>query len=255
MLALTLLVLSCFELDDLVADHCGSFELKVGGGLLHFLFEFLDRRFMIFGHTRAIVGFVVVESEWRLGVSASGVRGDAVFLVVGLLDRASVVGEVEERLDGVRDDIAEEHTFAVDVASGAASGLNQRGFIAEEAFLVGVEDADEGDFGQVEPFAEQVNPDKNVDFTRAETAQDFHTFDSIDVCVDVGNAETNALEILGEVFRRFLGQRGDENTFALSDAILAELDGGVDLPFEWVQGDLRLKQPSGADHLFDDEWR
>ena len=33
---------------------------------------------------------------------------------------------------------------------------------AEEAFFVGVEDGYEGDFGEVEPFAEEVDADEDV---------------------------------------------------------------------------------------------
>jgi len=51
----------------------------------------------------------------------------------------------------------EDH-FAVDVAGGAADGLDQRGFAAQEAFLVGVEDRDQRTFRDVEPFAHRLMP-------------------------------------------------------------------------------------------------
>jgi hypothetical protein len=49
------------------------------------------------------------------------------------------------------------------MAGGAAHGLDERAGGAEEAFLVGVEDGDEGDFGQVEAFAEKIDADEDVE--------------------------------------------------------------------------------------------
>jgi hypothetical protein len=80
--------------------------------------------------------------------------GDVVGLVVGELAGAAVFGDVDEALDGIGDGVAEEDAFAGEVACGAAGGLDEGGFVAEEAFFVGVEDADEGDFREVETFAE-----------------------------------------------------------------------------------------------------
>ena len=70
-------------------------------------------------------------------------RRDPVFLVVLGLAGAAVFGDVEKRLDRIGDHITEQHAFPAEVARGAAGGLDQRGFIAQEAFLVRVEDANE----------------------------------------------------------------------------------------------------------------
>ena len=54
------------------------------------------------------------------------------------------------------------------MAGGAAHGLDQRAGGAEKAFLVGVEDGDEGDFGQVEALAEKVDADQRVVLSTAQ---------------------------------------------------------------------------------------
>jgi predicted nucleotidyltransferase len=56
----------------------------------------------------------------------------------------------------------EDH-LAVDVAGGAADGLDQRGLAAQETFLIGVEDRDQRTFRNVEPFAQQIDPDQGVE--------------------------------------------------------------------------------------------
>ena len=42
----------------------------------------------------------------------------------------------------------------MDVAGGAAYGLDKGAVAAEEAFFVGIEDGDERDFGKVKTFAQ-----------------------------------------------------------------------------------------------------
>ena len=92
---------------------------------------------------------------------------DPVLLVVGDLDRPAPVGLVDRRphrrglLVGVH-----EH-LALDVARGTADRLDQRGLAAEEALLVGVEDRDQRDLGQVESLAQEVDPDEDVELARA----------------------------------------------------------------------------------------
>ena len=54
----------------------------------------------------------------------------------------------------------------------AADRLDQRRFAAQEAFLVGVKDADHRDFGKVEPFAEQVDADERVEGSLAKLGED-----------------------------------------------------------------------------------
>jgi hypothetical protein len=63
----------------------------------------------------------------------------------------------------------EDHA-PVDVARGAADRLDQRGFGAQEAFLVGIEDADQAAFGNVQPLAQQVDAHQHVIDAQAQVA-------------------------------------------------------------------------------------
>jgi hypothetical protein len=69
-------------------------------------------------------------------------------------------------------DVGVEDHLAVDVARGAADGLDQRGLAAQEAFLVGVEDRDQRAFGNVEALAQQVDADQHVERAEAQVADD-----------------------------------------------------------------------------------
>ena len=74
----------------------------------------------------------------------------------------------------------EDHA-AVDVARGAADGLDQRGLGAQEAFLVGVEDRDQPAFGNVEPLAQQVDADQHVVDAEAQVADQLDALQRLDV--------------------------------------------------------------------------
>jgi hypothetical protein len=142
---------------DLVAEEGGALEFELGGGFCHLAFEFADD-----------LGDGVFGA-----VFADDVRGDAVLGVVVDLELAAVAADGEQGLDALGLLVGEEDDFAGDVAGGAAGGLDERGLAAQEAFLVGIEDADEGDLGEVEAFAEEVDADEDVEVGGAEAGGGF----------------------------------------------------------------------------------
>ena len=78
-----------------------------------------------------------------------------------------------------------EHDFAVDVAGGAADGLDEGGLGAQKPFLVGVEDRHQRAFRNVETFAQQVDADQDVEGAEAEVADDLDALDRVDVRMHV----------------------------------------------------------------------
>ncbi len=205
------------EFEDLVAEEGGFFvvEFFCGGG--HFGFKFFDEGVDVVGGFCDEGGAVVfggVGAEAFLEGAADGARRDAVGEVVGGLFFAAVAGDVEEFLDGGCDFIGVEDDAAVEVASGAACGLDEGAFGAEVAFFIGVEDADEGDFGQIEAFAEEVDADEDVEAALAEVSEDFDAFDGVDFGVEVADAEFEVAEVVGEVFCGAFCEGEDEGAVA-----------------------------------------
>ena len=90
-------------------------------------------------------------------------RRDAVLEVVGDLLLAAAVGFGQRPLHRAGDAVGVEDDLAVDVARGAADGLDQRRLGAQEAFLVGIEDGDQRAFGNVEALAQEVDADQHVE--------------------------------------------------------------------------------------------
>ena len=135
----------------------------------------------------------------------------------------------DQRLHALRHGVGEEDDFAVDVPRGAAGGLDERGLRAQVAFLVGIENADERDFRQIEAFAQQIDADEDVELRRAQGAQDFHALDRVDVAVQVAHFQADIAQVIGQVFGGALGERGDEHALLLLHPLAAELDRVVDL--------------------------
>ncbi len=79
-------------------------------------------------------------------------------LVVGDLDLPATVGLLDRGLHRGALLVGVHQHPAFDVAGGAADRLDQRGGAAQEALLVGVEDRDQADLGEVEPLASRFTP-------------------------------------------------------------------------------------------------
>ena len=140
---------------------------------------------------------------------------------------AAAVGFGDSALHRAGDLVGIEDHLAVDIARGAADGLDQRGFAAQKSFLVGIEDRDQRAFGNVEAFAQEVNADQRVEGAEPEIADDLDALDGIDIAVHVAHTDALLMQIFGEVFRHAFCQDGDE-------AAIAGLGGGADFADEIV---------------------
>ena len=182
------------RLDSITISGC-FLEFKCFGGLFHAQFEVFDEGealgdgekgdFLVaFEGRRDVVGFGdgdEVHVDWF----DDGLGGDVVLFVVIGLDAAAAIGFIEGAAHGIGEAVGVEEGAAVEVAGGTADGLDEGAGGAEEAFLVSVEDGDEGDFGEVEALAEEVDADEDVDITAAEVAEYFDALEGFDFGVHV----------------------------------------------------------------------
>ena len=89
---------------------------------------------------------------------------------------------------------------------------------AQIAFLVGVEDGDQRDLGQVEPFAQQVDADQHVELAAAQVADDLDAFERLDVGVQVAHAHAELPVVVGEILGHLLGERRHQDALVAADA-------------------------------------
>src|SRR3546814_11145589 len=64
---------------------------------------------------------------------------------------------------------------SIDIAGGAANGLNQRRFRAQETFLVRVQNSHKAAFGNVQPLPQQVDANKHIIHSQTQIADKLDT--------------------------------------------------------------------------------
>ena len=162
-----------------------------------------------------------------LRLMLSGVMPLAVFQAVCFSRRRSVSAMARSMRAGHL--VGVEDHLAVDVAGGAADGLDQAGLAAQEAFLVGVEDRHQRALGDVEALAQQVDADQHVEGAEPQVADDLDALQRLDVGVHVAHADALLVHVLGEVLGHALGERGDQRAVAGARDLAHLVDQVVDL--------------------------
>ena len=136
-----------------------------------------------------------------------GTGRDTVIPVVLLLDTAAARRFVDRLPHGVGDLVAVEDRFPVYMAGGTADGLGERAVRAEKSFLVRIENGHQRYFRQVEPLAQQVDPDQHVETSLAQVLHDLYPLQRIDIGMDVAATDTHMVEVFIQLLGHPFGQR------------------------------------------------
>ena len=255
-----------FEAADAVAKLGGFFEFEILGGFAHLRFKFLEKigeLFFVSDIRSGSIEFGFVDGDGdvisfddvrQLHVHAldDGLRRDVVFRVVGELLSAAAICFVDCFIHRLRAAVGVKNGAAFDVARTAANRLNERGRAAQKAFLVGIENGDEGNFGKVEAFTQQVDADEDVEFTAAQVAKDFDAIERFDFRVQVAAADADFREVFAKVFSHAFGERGDQDALVFLSANADFFEQIVHLSFDRADFDLRVDEAGWADDLFDE---
>ncbi len=247
-----------FEGVYFVSDVGGFFEFEVVGSGEHFFLEGVEGFVDVVEFFGGGDHFAGQFAGFEFSVDAvadgfdDGLRGDVVIFIEGFLDGAAAVGFVDGAFHAGSDGVGVEVDLGFDVSGAAADHLDERGFGAEEALLVGVEDGDDGDFGEVETFAEEVDADEDVEGSLTEFAEDFGAVEGLDFGVEVFAFEAGLAHVVREIFGEAFGEGGDEGAFAFLGAEAGFGDEVGDLAGGGADGDLRIYEAGGTDDLFDD---
>src|SRR5262249_26367075 len=110
---------------------------------------------------------------------AHTLRRDAVGGVVFFLLIAAALGLGDGALPPAGSAIGIENDAAVNVARSAADGLDEAGFAAQKAFLVGVENGDQRAFRNVEALAKEIDADQRDERAEPQIADDLDALDGV----------------------------------------------------------------------------
>jgi len=100
----------------------------------------------------------------------------------------AALGLVDGALHGAGDVVGVEDRPAVEVARGAADGLDQRPLRTQEAFLVRIEDRHQRYLGHIQALTQQVDAHQHVKGAQSQVADDLDAFDGVDIRVQVAHA-------------------------------------------------------------------
>ena len=179
-------------------------------------------------------------------------RLDAALLVVLDLEHPATLGERDRRAHRVGHPVGVEDGLAVGVARGASDRLDEGAARTQEALLVGVQDGDQRDLGQVEPLAQEVDADQDVELAEAQGAQDLDALDRVDVAVQVLHAVAGLGEEVRQVLGHALGQGRDQDALVARDDDVEARAQVVDLVLGRHDRHHGVEQSGRSDHLFDD---
>ena len=135
------------------------------------------------------------------------------FLVICHLLGTATLCFCDGTLHGTCHFICVHDDLSVCIPGCTADGLDHRGFTAQEPFFVCVQNCHQRNFRNVQSFTQQVNAYQYIKLAQAKIPDDLHTFYRINIMVQIADTDAHAFQIGGQIFRHFLCQCGDENTF------------------------------------------
>ena len=170
--------------------------------------------------------------------------------VIGLLLLPAAGGLIDAGPHGGRHRIGVHDDHTLGVAGGPAHGLDQAGLTAEEALLIRVQNGNQTHLRDIQALTQQVNAHQHVKLAQAQIPDDLHALNGADVMVHIPAADAGIGEVIGQIFRHFLGQGGHQAALALGDLGVDLADQIVDLTLHRANEDFRVQQTRGPDDLF-----
>src|SRR5262249_25994902 len=184
--------------------------------------------------------------------------GDPMFLVVGDLLTPAIFGDCHELLNTLRIGIGKQNDFSVNVTRRPASRLNKGGLASQEAFFVSVKYTNQAYFRKIQPFAQKIDPNQDVEFSSSKGSQYFNPLDRVDLTMQIADFETDVSQVIRQIFSRSLRQGRNQNALPALRSFPTEFDGFVDLMFKGTYSNFRVQKPGWPNDLLNDQaaaWR
>ena len=123
--------------------------------------------------------------------------------------------------------------------------LDEATVVAQEAFLVRVQDGNQAYFRQVKTLAQQVDAHQHVEGALAQLSQYFHTLERPDVRMHIARLDALVEQMVRQIFRHLLRERGNERTLVAFCALARFVDDVVYLAGRGAHDDFRVQKPVG----------
>ncbi len=171
------------------------------------------------------------------------------FFVVALLFLAAALRLTDRFRHRRGNFVTVQNRFTVDVTRGAADGLNQRTLGTQEALFIRVQNRHQRNLRHIQTFPQQVNPHQHVKLAQAQVADNLHALHGIDIRVQITHLLAVLFEILGQVFRHTLGERGHQHALVNGGTGADLREQVVHLRGYRTHLDNRIQQPGRTHYL------
>ncbi len=104
--------------------------------------------------------------------------------------------------------------LAIGISGGASDGLDQRGFTAQEALLVRIQDRHQRYLGNIQALPQQVDAHQHIEFAQAQIPDQLHTLNGVHIVVHIPDTHAEVFQIGGEILRHLLGEGGHQHPLA-----------------------------------------
>ncbi len=162
---------------------------------------------------------------------------------------APSLGLIQGPLHGAGHPVGVQDGASVEVAGGAADGLDQGVVGSQETFLVGIQDGHQGDLRHVQAFTQQVDAHQYVEPAKPQVTDDLRALHRLDIRVQVAHPHIVVMQVVGQVLGHALGQHRDQHPLIASDAQVDLREHIVDLGAHRAHLHLGIDQAGGPDHL------
>ena len=135
--------------------------------------------------------------------------------IVGQLLFSSSVGFINCLLHAFCNGVSIKYYKPFHISCSTACRLGEAFFVAQKAFLIGIQNSHQRYLRQVEPFPQKIYTNQHINIAKAQLAQDFHPLKRIHFAVYVFAFYADALQIFVHFFSHAFGKCGYQHPVAL----------------------------------------
>lgn len=97
--------------------------------------------------------------------------------------------------------------------------MDKRGLGKKEELIVGIENGEEKELGNVEKLEKKVDEEKKVEREKKKVENDLDEIKSVDIRVNIEKEKELLVKILGKVLRNEFGKKGEESEIEIIRSI------------------------------------
>ena len=132
-------------------------------------------------------------------------------LIIGFLDFPATVGFLNGISHGIRHHVCIHDNVSFAVSGSTANGLDQGSLRTKEALLVCIQNSNQSNLRNIKSFSQKVNAYKHIKYIQTHVADDFCTFQGINIRMKITDTDSHIFHILGKILGHSFGESCDQH--------------------------------------------